>query len=107
MIRHFHSAARLANCSSIRLTLFSKNNCGLCDKAKEVAILVVNNKQRFNGLQLALVDIDEPQNKEWWNKYCMDVPVLHVENTQKPDTVSKVFHRLDLKQLEQKIEELK
>ncbi|SCU88398.1 LAFA_0E12464g1_1 [Lachancea sp. 'fantastica'] len=107
MIRQFHSAARLANYSNIRLTLFSKTNCGLCDKAKEVTKQVAENKQRFMGLQLHIVDIDEPQNKTWWNKYCMDVPVLHVENSNDPETVSKIFHRLDVQQVEQRIESLK
>ncbi|CEP63774.1 Mgp12p LALA0_S09e02190g [Lachancea lanzarotensis] len=107
MIRQFHSAAMLANFSNIRLTLFSKANCGLCDKAKEVTKKVVDNKQRFAGLQIHVVDIDEPNNKRWWNKYCMDVPVLHLENINDPETVSKIFHRLELHQVEQKIESLK
>ncbi|SCV05565.1 LANO_0H10286g1_1 [Lachancea nothofagi CBS 11611] len=107
MFRRFHSAARLANYSKVQLTLFSKTNCGLCDKAKNVVDQVMSDKQRYNGLQLTVVDIDEPQNKAWWNKYCMDVPVLHVENVEDTQSPLKIFHRLDLDQVKEKIESSK
>ncbi|SCU87962.1 LADA_0E07316g1_1 [Lachancea dasiensis] len=105
--RYLHSAARLANYSKVQLTLFSKHNCGLCDKAKVVLDQVANDKSEFKDIAINIVDIDLPQNKEWWNRYCMDVPVLHVENAQQPESLSKIFHKLDRLQVEAKIKELR
>lgn len=68
------------------------------------------NKVTVNGdfkdkLSYCIVDIDDPKNKVWWEKYCFDVPVLHIENTDKTSLL-KVFHRLDEKDVTEKIKTL-
>ncbi|CUS23710.1 LAQU0S11e02520g1_1 [Lachancea quebecensis] len=93
-IRRFHAATALGNYAHVNLTLFSKANCGLCDKAKSVLSQVLTEKP-YADVKVKVVDIDEPQNKDWWTKYCLDVPVLHIENTKSPGSISKIFHKLD------------
>ncbi|SCV99482.1 LAFE_0A04126g1_1 [Lachancea fermentati] len=101
-VRGFRTGCRLSNYSNVRLTLFSKNNCGLCHKADNVVKQVMKGSG-YDELSYHIVDIDEPGNKKWWELYCMDVPVLHVENTLKPDSLVKIFHRLDELDVKEKI----
>lgn len=90
------------------MTLFSKNNCGLCDKAKSVMNEVLQKNQSLRAkADYKIVDIDDPANKEWWNKYCFDIPVLHIEDTTKQDSLVKLFHRLDEAEVAEKIDSLK
>lgn len=100
--RAFHTGIRLSNYSKVNLTLFSKANCGLCDKAKYVLNEVTATKG-FESVKIQTVDIDDPKNKEWWTKYCLDVPVLHIENTENPESLSKIFHKLEPEQVKTQV----
>lgn len=53
------------------LIMYTKDNCSLCDQAKTML-------QKFEGdFQLKEVDITEPENKRWFDKYKYDIPVFH------------------------------
>lgn len=93
---------------SARLTLFTKNECGLCDTAK--ARLVQVRKRRT--VEYNEVDIMKEENKRWFNMYAFDVPVLHVARVMhtysKPDIVCeerKLMHRFTEEQVEALIDE--
>lgn len=98
----------------VNMTLFSKDNCQLCDKALYVLDEIYLKKPEYKEMVgLEIIDINNPLNKEWWDKYCFDVPVLHIsevntnkgindsaiEDTEVGDTgannVTKIFHKLD------------
>ncbi|XP_056130888.1 glutaredoxin-like protein C5orf63 homolog [Lampris incognitus] len=53
------------------LTLFTKEQCPLCDSAKEV---LEPYKHRYIFQQ---VDITLSENKVWYNRYRYDIPVFH------------------------------
>lgn len=90
------------------MTLFSKNNCGLCDKAKVVMSNVLKDNQDLQRLaEYRIVNIDDPANKEWWDKYCFDIPVLHLEDSSKEGSLVKIFHRLNENDLKDKINSFK
>ncbi|QLQ80991.1 hypothetical protein HG537_0E03460 [Torulaspora globosa] len=92
-VRSLHSSIRLYN---LKLTLFSKDNCGLCDKAKDVMSHVLKSNQEFKQKAVyTIVDINDPANKDWWEKYCFDIPVLHIEDSTREGSLVKIFHRLD------------
>ncbi|KAL0488671.1 glutaredoxin-like protein [Acrasis kona] len=57
------------------VTIYTKTQCGLCDKAKE-DFLEFNEscKKPF-----ALEERDITKNQEWYNDYQFDVPVFHVD----------------------------
>ncbi|XP_071965740.1 glutaredoxin-like protein C5orf63 homolog isoform X2 [Antedon mediterranea] len=54
------------------LTLYTKEDCSLCDTAMEV---VNKHKHRF---QFEEVDIEEKGNEMWFDKYRYDIPVFHL-----------------------------
>ncbi|TRY91297.1 hypothetical protein DNTS_004942 [Danionella cerebrum] len=54
------------------LTLFTKDQCPLCDEAKEA---LEPYKHRF---ELQEVDITAPENKVWFERYKYDIPVFHL-----------------------------
>lgn len=93
---------------SARLTLFTKNDCGLCTTAKSRLLEV----QKKRTVEYREVDIMSPENKEWMDKYAFDVPVLHVSRVMhtysKPDIVSeekKLMHRFEVAEVERLIDE--
>jgi hypothetical protein len=61
-----------AGCPTV--TLFTKEECTLCDKVKDVLEQV--RAERPHALYS--VDIADPRNAPWWDKYKYDIPVLHV-----------------------------
>ncbi|XP_061651284.1 mirror-image polydactyly gene 1 protein isoform X3 [Phyllopteryx taeniolatus] len=54
------------------LTLYTKDPCPLCDKAKEALEPL---KHKF---VLQQVDIGRPENRAWRDKYKWDIPVFHL-----------------------------
>ncbi|SCU86857.1 LAMI_0D03862g1_1 [Lachancea mirantina] len=90
---------------NIRVTLFSKENCGLCTRATTVVEKVLTQEQ-FGAVTFNVKDIDRPENKEWWTKYCLDVPVVHVERGTDAASLVKIFHRVDEKELETAIQKV-
>ncbi|PIK51544.1 hypothetical protein BSL78_11571 [Apostichopus japonicus] len=75
------------------LTLYTKENCSLCDDAKEVL-------QDFpNKFTLEEVDITTPENKHWYKQYRYEIPVFHFQGQ------FLMKHRVDVKLLTQKLDE--
>ena len=93
---------------TVRLTLFTRPNCSLCDTSKQV----VANVQKHRKFDYSEIDVMMPGNKVWKDVYEIDVPVLHVQAfrvrssaTRGPETASelrKLFHRFT----EQEVEKL-
>jgi hypothetical protein len=57
-----------------KVTLFTKEECTLCDKVK--AVLEQTRSARPHALYS--VDIADPRNQVWWDRYKYDIPVLHI-----------------------------
>ncbi|RDD36561.1 Glutaredoxin-like protein C5orf63-like protein [Trichoplax sp. H2] len=55
-----------------KITLFTKKDCPLCEEAKEVIL------QYRNKIDYEEVDILCPGNKEWFDLYQFEIPVLHI-----------------------------
>jgi len=77
------------------LTLFTKENCQLCEEALE-EIREAGLSQKFT---LSQVDIEEPENEKWFGLYRYEIPVFYFENK----FLSK--NRIDLEKLQSKIRE--
>ena len=94
----------------VRLTLFTRSNCGLCDTAKanisEYLKLQQQQQQKqqqqqqHKGTEYSEVDIMAPENQNWRQIYDFDVPVLHIDRNLKPNEITtiysakkKLFHR--------------
>lgn len=85
------------------LTLFGKEGCGLCDRAKQVMMDIIDSEEfPQKNVEFKYVDISDVMNTHWWDKYCFDVPVLHIDDT-KGERV-KMMHRLDGKRVWEEIE---
>ena len=90
---------------SLRLTLFTRANCGLCDTAKRTLQQV----QQRKPFRYTEVDIMEPAQKNWRDVYEFDVPVLHLQKVVSPldrdpeildEPVQKLFHRFSVEEVE-------
>mmetsp|Transcript_28003 Transcript_28003/g.45085 ORF Transcript_28003/g.45085 Transcript_28003/m.45085 type:complete len:159 (+) Transcript_28003:50-526(+) len=57
------------------ITLFTKEDCSLCDKVKDTLAAL---KDEYPHT-LAAVDITDEEHQNWYNKYKFDIPVLHIE----------------------------
>jgi glutaredoxin len=77
------------------LTLFGKEGCGLCDKAKEVMLEIRDSNVAPKDMEFQYVDISDVMNTQWWDKYCFDVPVLHIDDVGGDKGRVKMMHRLD------------
>lgn len=86
----------------VKLTFFTKSSCGLCTTAKENVAKAL--KTYSNGKHEYLeVDIAKPENKKWWDVYCFDVPVLHLEEEGK---LEKLMHRFEAEKVLETIEKV-
>lgn len=92
-IRTIHYSRQLLKYTDVKLTFFSKPNCGLCEEAKEVIDDVLGSsdfeKENLGG-KLEIVNINK--DKKWWNAYCFDIPVLHIEDKNDTTTLVKIMH---------------
>jgi glutaredoxin len=96
---------RPTNALLVRLTLFTRANCGLCETAKHT----LRQLQRRKPFSYSEIDIMAPEHKTWKGVYEFDVPVLHVEKTPSPADASKgtvsdatkLFHRFTEQEVEQ------
>ncbi|AET38673.1 Mgp12p Ecym_3172 [Eremothecium cymbalariae DBVPG len=104
--RSLHYSRVLRKYRDIKLILFSKEECGLCDSAKQVMTQVLKLPE-FKSTQFEITDITDPRNTEWWNKYCFDVPVLHIQDKNNPEKLEKIFHRFNEKQVVQVVKTFK
>ncbi|KAK6344013.1 hypothetical protein TWF696_007661 [Orbilia brochopaga] len=87
---------------SLRLTLFTKSNCGLCITAKEA---VANFRKANNEIQYNEVDIFGPGNEKWHDAYVFDVPVLHLEKNN-GSKILKLMHRFTEDDIASKAKEI-
>lgn len=70
---------------SVKLTFFTKTTCSLCVNAKNVLqSTILEDPIKLLNPQLSVIDISDPKNKKWFDAYCFDVPVLHVERPGLP-----------------------
>ncbi|KAL8414026.1 hypothetical protein RB594_005311 [Gaeumannomyces avenae] len=61
-----------------RITLFTRENCGLCTRAKS-ALSAVWDSRPFEYRE---VDIAKPEARRWRDLYDFDVPVAHISKTE-------------------------
>lgn len=108
MLRAFrcsiHTSRVLLHDAGVKLTFFSKPNCGLCDQAKEVIDDVFERKEFHNkAVSLEIVNITDRKNAKWWKEYCFDIPVLHIEKVGDPKSCTKILHFLEEDDISDKI----
>lgn len=110
-----------------RITLFSRDNCGLCTQAKGVLSNVWDKRPfAYKEVNLAL-----PESEAWRNLYDFDIPVvcnggswmyhyscltdyqIHIakgdapeEQPGKADKVPKLMHRFTVEQVEAKMDQV-
>ncbi|KAK9237532.1 hypothetical protein V1525DRAFT_426265 [Lipomyces kononenkoae] len=72
------------------MTIFSRPQCGLCDEAKESIASAVKRLPEFTYSE---INILEPENQGWFDKYAYDVPVIHFQ-TAENEAVKKIMHRI-------------
>lgn len=76
---------------TVRLTLFGKPRCGLCEHAREVVEDVVDDLDGTVRIEFAEVDVNgDPSLKE---RYRLDIPVLRIDDTD------AFKHRIDYDRL--------
>ncbi|OOG00964.1 hypothetical protein ASPCADRAFT_202812 [Aspergillus carbonarius ITEM 5010] len=91
--------------AAVRVTLFTRANCGLCDTAKHT-VTQLHTRRPFDYAEL---DIQLPSNKPWKDVYDFDVPVLHVQSVQADASLSdpkKLFHRWTEQEMETLIDQM-
>eukprot|EP00551_Chaetoceros_affinis_P002975 CAMPEP_0203651280 /NCGR_PEP_ID=MMETSP0088-20131115/26989_1 /ASSEMBLY_ACC=CAM_ASM_001087 /TAXON_ID=426623 /ORGANISM="Chaetoceros affinis, Strain CCMP159" /LENGTH=161 /DNA_ID=CAMNT_0050510367 /DNA_START=58 /DNA_END=544 /DNA_ORIENTATION=+ len=57
--------------------LYTKEGCSLCDKAKDVLVLLREEEPH----SLEAIDITDPDKTELFDKYKWDIPVLHIDGS--------------------------
>lgn len=82
--------------SSIKptLTMYTKEECSLCDEAKEILT------PYFTHINFKEVDIMDPENEDYFLKYRFDIPVFHLNGNY------LMKHRVDKDRLEMALSEL-
>jgi len=106
---HFKMRPSLSLCAStVRLTLFTRANCGLCDVAKSRLVEIQNRRP----VDYAEIDIMAPGQQKWKDVYEFDVPVLHVDKAPKGadgpdlDAAKKLMHRFTAEEVEKAVDEV-
>ncbi|KIW38016.1 uncharacterized protein PV06_09992 [Exophiala oligosperma] len=91
---------------AVRLTLFTRPDCGLCDVAKS---RLVEFRQRRN-VDYSEINIDTPEQKQWKNVYDYDVPVLHIDkySSEAPTlkAAKKLMHRFTIEEVTKAVDEV-
>ncbi|KAK1769873.1 hypothetical protein QBC33DRAFT_556296 [Phialemonium atrogriseum] len=92
---------------SCRITLFTRENCGLCTQAKSVLSQV----QQSRPFEFREVDIVKPEAKGWKDLYDFDVPVIHIskasgpgEDPKKATQAVKLMHRFSPEEVEARMD---
>lgn len=75
--------------------MYTRPNCGLCAQA-EYSIEQAAKQAKFS---LKTIDITKPENKESFNLYAFDVPVVHVAPTENGEAKKVFMHRLTTEEL--------
>ncbi|KAI0151862.1 hypothetical protein GGR57DRAFT_174188 [Xylariaceae sp. FL1272] len=103
----FRPTARLFH--ACKITLFTRENCGLCTEARSVLSHVWDQRP----FHFEEIDIVKSENgPKWRDLYEFDVPVIHVNKSsapeEQPDTVSRdsrLMHRFTVEQVNAKMDE--
>ena len=78
-----------------KITLFTKEDCGLCGGV----LFVIQKVRRVIPFDLELVDITAPGQEAWLEAYRNDIPVVHLNGRE-------IFrHRIDEARLRRMLEE--
>ncbi len=78
-----------------KITLFTKDDCGLCSGV----LFVIQKVRRRIPFDLELVDITAPGHEAWLESYRNDIPVVHLNGRE-------IFrHRIDEAGLRRLLEE--
>ncbi|KAG7292417.1 hypothetical protein NEMBOFW57_002452 [Staphylotrichum longicolle] len=92
---------------SCRITLFSRENCGLCTQARSVLSDVWDQRP----FAFKEIDIIKPESKGWRDLYEFDVPVIHISKAQSPEEDPKLsskavrlMHRLKVDEVMAKMD---
>ncbi|KAK1253700.1 hypothetical protein MKX07_001777 [Trichoderma sp. CBMAI-0711] len=92
-----------------RITLFSRDDCGLCTQAKGV-LSNVWDKRPFLYTE---VNLAKEESKHWRNLYDFDIPVVHIskaeageEDINKVSKAIKLMHRFTEDQVEAKMDQV-
>ncbi|KAL2757562.1 hypothetical protein ACRALDRAFT_2097417 [Sodiomyces alcalophilus JCM 7366] len=93
---------------SCRITLFTRENCGLCIRAKS-ALSHVWDRRPFEYHE---VDISAPDAKPWKDLYDFDVPVIHLSKASAPKEdpqlvtkAIKLMHRFSPEEIQAKMDQ--
>lgn len=91
-----------------RITLFTRQNCSLCDTAKSV----LQELGKTRSFDYHEVDVMTSGQQQWKLAYEFDTPVVHVQRVfhtyAKPDITTepgKMFHRFTKDEVESLVEE--
>ncbi|OAQ63316.1 glutaredoxin domain-containing protein [Pochonia chlamydosporia 170] len=92
-----------------RITLFSRDNCGLCTQAKGVLSDVWDKRPfAYKEVNLAL-----PESNSWRELYDFDIPVIHISKANAPEEqvsaatkAVKLMHRFTIQQVEEKMDQV-
>ncbi|CEJ81722.1 Putative Glutaredoxin domain-containing protein [[Torrubiella] hemipterigena] len=98
----FATRALLQSC---RITMFSRDTCGLCTQAKGV-LSDVWDKRPFEFKEVNLSN-----SEKWRNLYDFDIPVIHFAKANSPEEdvakaakAIKLMHRFTPEQVEEKMD---
>ncbi|KAI2628306.1 hypothetical protein GGS21DRAFT_527310 [Xylaria nigripes] len=93
-----------------RITLFTRENCGLCTDARSV-LSDVWDKRPFQFREIDIVKSET--GPQWRDLYDFDVPVIHISKSsapeERPQTVSeavRLMHRFTMDQVQAKMDEV-
>ncbi|KAF2092983.1 hypothetical protein NA57DRAFT_49180 [Rhizodiscina lignyota] len=75
---------------ALRITLFTRANCALCDQAK----LVLSHAWDKKPFDFAEIDVMARGQEQWKELYEFDTPVIHVQRASTTSAdVRKAMHR--------------
>ncbi|KAI0186061.1 hypothetical protein EV127DRAFT_188912 [Xylaria flabelliformis] len=102
-----HTARLFQAC---RITLFTRQNCGLCSDARSVLSDVWDTRP----FQFKEVDIVKSETgRQWRDLYDFDVPVIHISKSsapeEQPQSVSeavRLMHRFTAEQVQAKMDQV-
>lgn len=99
-VRQFSSTSKSYQKPS--LTFFTKETCMLCTNARGILFKTLEHESlKEEKIDLKIVDIMKPENKEWFDVYCYDVPVLHVDRTNQTKPIKFMHYFYEDKLLEE------
>ena len=88
--------------SKTSLTFFTKETCMLCTNAKHILHdTLKDDTLKDKEISLETIDIMKPENSKWFDIYCYDVPVLHVNRPDQAKPVKFMHYFYDDKLLDE------